>query len=134
MGTALAGPGPERRHLRPFGLGQPSIGGQPVRTEDAHVRLGGIAEYVPFVAELPGEEARREFVGIRPGGSAGDEVKLLEALEQAAHLAVGVVDRLEHLLDTAEGVLAQLGDNGWLPIPSRSSTRSMASCMPRAKS
>lgn len=43
-------------------------------------------------------------------------MELLEALEQTAQLAVGVVDRFNRLLDAAQGMLAQLDDRRRLPV------------------
>lgn len=43
-------------------------------------------------------------------------MKLLEALEQTAHLAVGVVHRLDRPLDRMQGMLAQLDDHQRLSI------------------
>ncbi|MCH7775292.1 MAG: transposase [Gemmatimonadetes bacterium] len=100
----------QRRDLRPFRLGQPAIGRAPGLAQNVGVDEGGSVERVERRLHLPLEQPLGQVHGVGPSTPAGFQMKLLQAPEEPAHPAVGVVDILQALLDLGQAVFGQLDD------------------------
>jgi hypothetical protein len=101
-------PGSQGRHTGPLGLGQPAVRAQPLGAEHVGVGCRGTEEGLPVGTQLPPEQPLGQLLGVRPGPDAGRVVEVTEPFQDAAQVAIGVVDPAQRLLDRLDGVLGEL--------------------------
>jgi hypothetical protein len=101
-------PGSQGGHTGPLGLGQPAVRGQPLGAEHVGVGCRGTEEGLPVGTQLSPEQPLGQLLGVGPGLGAGRVVEVTEPFQDAAQVAVGVVDPAQRLLDGLDGVLGEL--------------------------